>query len=72
VAKIKLFLDDKKIPYQVLSLEGDPAALTATKRDSKFGVPVVFIAGAAVGRTSELVNLDRSGELERLVWGAKP
>jgi hypothetical protein len=69
VAKIKLFLDDKKIPYRLLSLEGDPAALTAAKRDSKFGIPVVFIAGTAVGRTSELVNLDRAGELDKLVWG---
>lgn len=68
--KITQILDDREIPYQVRNIEGDPAAITAVKRDGKgFGLPVVFIAGAAVGRAEQLVNLDRRGELAALVFG---
>ena len=68
--KITQILDDREIPYQVRNLEGDPAGITATKRDGKgYGLPVVFIAGVAVGRAEQLVNLDRSGELAVLVFG---
>jgi hypothetical protein len=65
--KLTLILDDAGVTYELRSLENDPAAQAAVRRDSKgFRLPVVFIAGDAVGGRQELVNLGRDG-LRRLV-----
>jgi glutaredoxin-related protein len=63
-------LDGAKIPYKVSNIQEDPAAQMAVRRDSKgFRLPVVFIAGEAVGGRAELVNLLNSGDLAKKVFG---
>jgi glutaredoxin len=67
--KITEILDARAIPYQVLDIEDDPAAQAAVKRDGKgWGLPIVFVAGVAVGGVIQVANLDANGELAKLVW----
>jgi len=67
--RLAQMLEDAGVPFQVRSLENDPAAQAAVRRDSKgFRLPVVFIAGAAVGGRQELTNLGRAG-IQKLVFG---
>jgi glutaredoxin-related protein len=63
-------LDAEKIPYKVSNIQEDPAAQMAVKRDSGgHRLPIVFIAGDAVGGRAELSNLISSGELKKRVFG---
>jgi glutaredoxin len=58
------------VPYKVSNIQEDPAAQMAVRRDSKgFRLPVLFIAGEAVGGRAELSNLIASGELKKRVFG---
>ena len=60
----------RSIPYKVSNLQEDPAAQMAVRRDSKgFRLPLVFIAGDAIGGRAELSNLIASGELKKKVFG---
>ena len=69
--KLTEILDGAGIPYRISNIQEDPAAQMAVRRDSKgFRLPVVFIAGEAVGGRAELVNLQASGELKKKVFGA--
>jgi len=64
-------LDAEKIPYKVSNIQEDPAAQLAVRRDSKgFRLPVVFIAGDAIGGRIELGTMVQSGELKKRVFGA--
>jgi glutaredoxin len=68
--KLTEILDGAGIPYKVSNIQEDPAAQAAVRRDSKgFRLPVVFIAGEAIGGRAELVNLQTSGELVKKVFG---
>jgi hypothetical protein len=63
-------LEGAGIPYKVMNIQEDPAAQMAVRRDSKgFRMPVVFIAGEAVGGRAELTNLAASGALKKKVFG---
>jgi glutaredoxin len=63
-------LDGAGIPYKVMNIQDDPAAQSAVRRDSKgFRLPVVFIAGEAIGGRAELTNLAASGALKKRVFG---
>lgn len=63
-------LEGAGIPYKVMNIQDDPAAQSAVRRDSKgFRLPVVFIAGEAIGGRAELTNLAASGELKKKVFG---
>jgi glutaredoxin-related protein len=67
--KLVDMLEAEKVPYQVSNIQEDPAAQAAVRRDSKgFRLPVVFIAGEAVGGRAELSNLIASGELKKKVF----
>jgi glutaredoxin-related protein len=69
-ARLTEILDGAKIPYEVLNIQEDPAAQMAVKRDSKgFRLPLVFIAGEAVGGRTELTNMATTGELHKKVYG---
>lgn len=69
-AKLTEILDGAGIPYKVMNIQEDPAAQMAVRRDSKgYRLPLVFIAGEAVGGRSELTNLATSGELKKKVFG---
>ena len=68
--KLTDMLDAEKIPYRVSNIQEDPAAQMAVRRDSKgFRLPVLFIAGDAIGGRAELGNLFSSGELKKRVFG---
>ena len=68
--KLTDMLDAEKIPYRVSNIQEDPAAQMAVKRDSKgYGLPLVVIAGDAVGGRAELANLISSGMLKKRVFG---
>jgi glutaredoxin len=68
--KLTELLDAEKIPYKVSNIQEDPAAQMAVRRDSKgFRLPVVFIAGEAIGGRFELGSLAQSGELKKKVFG---
>lgn len=68
--KLIEILDDAGIPHRVSNIQEDPAAQMAVRRDSKgFRLPVVFIAGEAIGGRAELVNLQTSGALKKKVFG---
>jgi glutaredoxin-related protein len=68
--KLTDMLDAEKIPYKVSNIQEDPAAQMAVRRDSNgFRLPVVFIAGDAIGGRAELSNLIASGELKKKVFG---
>ena len=58
------------ITPQLSNIQEDPAAQMAVRRDSKgFRLPVVFVAGDAVGGRAELSNWISSGELKKRVFG---
>ena len=64
-------LDGVGIPYKVMNIQEDAAAQMAVRRDSKgFRLPVVFIAGEAIGGRAELSNLAASGALKKKVFGS--
>ena len=68
--KLTDMLDAEKIPYKVSNIQEDPAAQMAVRRDSNgYRLPVLFIAGDAIGGRAELANLISSGELKRRVFG---
>ncbi|MEZ4402128.1 MAG: glutaredoxin domain-containing protein [Kofleriaceae bacterium] len=70
VPRLTEILDSHHIPYKEMSLEDDPAAQAAVRRDSAgYRLPVVFIAGDCVGGRVELLNLANTGELARRVFG---
>ena len=67
--KLVDMLEAEHIPHQVSNIQEDPAAQMAVRRDSKgFRLPVVFIAGEAIGGRAELSNLIASGELKKKVF----
>ena len=67
--KLVDMLEAERIPHQVSNIQEDPAAQMAVRRDSKgFRLPVVFIAGEAIGGRAELSNLIASGELKKKVF----
>jgi hypothetical protein len=62
-------LDGAEIPYRIMNLEGDPATISAVRRDSGGRkLPLVFVAGECIGGREELNALDKSGELRKKVW----
>lgn len=70
VPRLTEVLEGAGIPYKVMNLQEDAAAQAAIRRDSKgFRLPVVFIAGEAIGGRAELTNLAASGVLKRKVFG---
>lgn len=66
--KLVDMLTAESVPHRVSNIQEDPAAQAAVRRDSKgFRLPVVFIAGEAIGGRAELSNLIASGELKKKV-----
>lgn len=69
VPRLTELLDAHGVAYQLASLEEDPAAQAAVRRDSHGKrLPLVFVAGACVGGREELINLGGDG-LRKLVFG---
>jgi|JI10StandDraft_1071094.scaffolds.fasta_scaffold178507_2 glutaredoxin len=70
VPRLTEILDSHGVPYKLASLEEDPAAQAAIRRDSNgHRLPLVFIAGECVGGREQLLNLGNTGQLKKLVFG---
>jgi glutaredoxin len=73
IERVRELLESKQIPFRALDVSGDPATLAFIVREAKCeedDLPVVFIAGTAVGGFNELVDWDVSGKLKLAVFGA--
>ena len=67
--RLAQILGDAEVPFEVRSLENDPAGQAAVRRDSKgYKLPVVFVAGDVIGGRERLTNLGRAG-IRKLVFG---
>ena len=67
--KIRTLLRAEDIPHEVLNIADDEASLSAVAMESRgFPLPVVFIAGTAIGGAQQLANLSANRELAALVW----
>ena len=64
-----LILNTKNIPIQEISApKGTPEREESIQRSGgKTSVPQIFINGKAIGGCDDLVKLDKSGELDRLL-----
>lgn len=66
--RAKGLLDKRQIPYETIDVSGDAAKrqwlVGATGRST---VPQIFIGGKAIGGCDDLHDLDRAGELMKLV-----
>jgi hypothetical protein len=72
LARVEELLKAKSIKYQLLDLAGDEATMnfvTRTAGCKDDDLPVVFVAGAAVGDYRKLVEADVSGELAKAIYG---
>lgn len=66
-------LGAKGIPFTRLDVRGDEATLDFVMREAKCKqdeLPVVFVAGTAIGGYTALVAADVSGDFERRVFGS--
>lgn len=67
----KNFLKSRGLGYQEVRVDTDPVARALMmQRTRRTSVPQIFINGTHVGGYEELVALDRSGGLSRLVEAA--
>lgn len=63
-------LEDRGIPFEEIDVTGDTRERDRlTAETGRATVPQVFIRGDAIGGYDELLELDRSGRLERLLSG---
>ena len=64
----KNFLKSRGVAYTEVRVDTDPAARTLMMQQTRrSSVPQIFINGTHVGGYDELVALDRSGGLQRLL-----
>jgi hypothetical protein len=73
LARIEEALAAKNYPIQKLDVTGDEATLEFVCRTAKVEreqLPVVFVADTAIGRFTDVVRADASGDLARIVDGA--
>ena len=69
VLRAKALLHRKGIAYTEYAIDGDEAARErmAARAGGRRSVPQIFINGQHIGGCDDLYNLERSGELERLL-----
>jgi len=67
--RAKALLNRKGVPFTEYAIDGDEAARTkmAERAGGRRSVPQIFINGQHIGGCDDLYNLERSGELERLL-----
>jgi len=71
--RTKETLEARGIEFQLLDVTGDEAALAFVMRAASCAqdeLPIVFVAGEALGGFRKLVEADVSGLLAERVWGA--
>jgi glutaredoxin 3 len=65
--RARALLDEKGLPYEEIHLDGDPAfRAKLLELTGRWTVPQILIDGRPIGGYSELWQLDRAGELDRL------
>ena len=75
LGRIEELLGAKGIAFTKLDVRGDEVTLDFVMREAKCkddDLPIVFVAGTAIGSFTALVTADVSGELERRVFGSPP
>lgn len=67
--RAKNLLKKKDVPFTEIGVDGDPALRQQMMERSGGGrtVPQIFIDGESIGGSDELVALESSGELDRLL-----
>ncbi len=69
--RAKMLLSKRGIAYEEVNVSNDTAARDwLVKATGRKTVPQIFIAGEPIGGSDELVEMDRSGELAKRVFGA--
>jgi glutaredoxin 3 len=64
------FFSEKNIPYEEIDATGDPELRRwLVQQTGRTTVPQIFIAGKSIGGYDDLRALERSGELDRLLFG---
>ena len=64
-------LTQKNVDFREINVEGDPKLREEMiARSNRRTVPQIFIGDKHVGGCDDLFELDRSGELDRLIQGA--
>ncbi|MCA9519566.1 MAG: glutathione S-transferase N-terminal domain-containing protein [Myxococcales bacterium] len=64
----KRFLDEKSIPYDEIDLTHNSRLREEISHKSgMYTVPMIFIGAACIGGYTELIGLDRSGQLESML-----
>ena len=74
LGRVEELLSAKSIVFTRLDVAGDEATLDFVMRESKCKedeLPIVFVAGTAIGGFADLVKADVSGDLERQVFGSR-
>jgi hypothetical protein len=73
IERVRELLTAKQIPFQALDVSGDAATIAFVMREAQCeddDLPIVFVAGTAVGGYNELVDWDVSGKLKAAVFGS--
>jgi hypothetical protein len=73
LGRVEELLGAKGIPFTPLDVRGDEATLDFVMRKASCkedDLPIVFVAGTAIGNYTALVAADVSGDLERRVFGS--
>jgi glutaredoxin 3 len=66
--RAKELLDRKRVPYEEVDVEGDQETRRwLVKVTGRRTVPQIFIGGRPIGGCDELHELERRGELDRLL-----
>jgi len=66
--RAKMLLDDKKLPYEEINLDDDPAfRARLNELTGGWTVPQILIDDRPIGGYTELWRLDREGALDELV-----
>jgi glutaredoxin len=71
LARLEETLAAKQITYKLLDVAGDEAALDFVMREAhceQDDLPIVFVAGSAIGGFRKLVEADVSGELQKALY----
>jgi glutaredoxin 3 len=65
--RAKVLLDAKGVPYEEISLDDDPGFRERLEElTGGWTVPQILVDGKPIGGYTELWQLDRSGELDKL------
>ena len=71
--RAKKLLEQKRAPYEEISVEGDEEKRRwLAEASGQKTVPQIFINGRPVGGFSDLAALDRAGELDALLAAPPP